>query len=142
MKHRSQNLESSLVQGLPWARRRRTATAPHRKDERHCHRPAATCIPLSPRPSARKLDWLLAILSWLNTQWEAVTWANHLQDGQHESTLFMWSLLSNCYVAATTIDENCEIDNLLLRKLQWFALPPSPPRRDGSTGVLAAGTQP
>jgi hypothetical protein len=30
----------------------------------------------------------------------------HLQERQHESTLFMNSLLSNCSKAAMTIDEN------------------------------------
>jgi hypothetical protein len=36
-------------------------------------------------------------------------------------------------------DKTGNSDNLLLRKLQQFALLPSPPHRDESTGILSAG---
>ncbi len=91
--------------------------------------PCCNCLLPSPLSSVRTLVWHFASLLQLNFQWEAATWIQTSRMDNIKAHSLGKSLLSNCSLAATTIDGTGDSESLLLWKLQQFTLLLSPPHQ-------------
>ncbi len=88
--------------------------------------PCHNCLLPSPLSTARTFVWHCARLLQLNFKWEAATWVQTSRMDSIKAHSLGKSLLSNCSIAATTIDGTGDSKSLLLQKLQQFTLLLSP----------------